>query len=791
MQKSILKSFLYLSFLSLLISNPALLKAEGQFSQINMTFDSVRTYSYYYDKQENSLVLEIQKTSSQELDALKRYDESLVRRILVKELNPQGCEVRIVLKNRKVRATVTHYNEPFRIAVDLYDSKFRENVNPENGFPLLTDATGKESSNEPIPGELLSESAPASPINAEQQMELEAGSPPQRRLLQPTPEMFEEPGSMMEAMQKLPEGRGNAWDDFPVYVYRLQTAAYESKKTTTPKSEAEASQALTSSRAMAEYAARFFDAGHESRALLAYQQVLFKEPKIFDENVLHLWRFSEANLASGNLALADGYFQSLQNKFPENALFQFAGLRRLDIAAIRLVNRGSYDKLADLLPLLLSLKAQKSAELNSQIAIRKAYWSEKIESGKYDKYHLPKISDEVRISLENSFSNIESQKTAFLAASLLLNNMLKTETPWDKSIGVFAAKYFERFSGKSTDTFRETLKKDLYVKLNSSIQKSVDDKKYLFAIQIYEELPKSLKSINKNPETSWSLAEAYRNLGQQDEALTQYKTAAKNGLEGQKRFQAMFWTAYIAADLSIKRQKVRGSQAQIATLQKEKRTADQEMAALWRGLNAKEQHDMSIVMKPYFEEEVSAKTRLSTPAKILLEKWSTALEPAVATAGNLKSNEDQKEAWKQYYNPSSHSVLVISNMAKRFAELGMNTERKKSLSLLAMMKPKDFEKDQEGAREASDIWKRELTDLAEEHRKANEWLEAGRIYTLTADEGAMAEKRAESLYKGGLLLYRAGQRKEAIDAFRKASEDGNNLFYSNLAKERLSQIEEK
>ena len=50
------------------------------------------------------------------------------------------------------------------------------------------------------------------------------------------------------------------------------------------------------------------------------------------------------------------------------------------------------------------------------------------------------------------------------------------------------------------------------------------------------------------------------------------------------------------------------------------------------------------------------------------------------------------------------------------------------------------------------------------------------------------EGRAEALYKGGLLLYKAGRREEALEALNNASNDGNNLFYSNLARERLSQI---
>ena len=68
-------------------------------------------------------------------------------------------------------------------------------------------------------------------------------------------------------------------------------------------------------------------------------------------------------------------------------------------------------------------------------------------------------------------------------------------------------------------------------------------------------------------------------------------------------------------------------------------------------------------------------------------------------------------------------------------------------------------------------------------------MEAGRAYALTGSESSNWEGRAEALYKGGLLLYRAGRREEALKAFRQASEDGNNLLYAELAKKRLDQLE--
>ena len=101
------------------------------------------------------------------------------------------------------------------------------------------------------------------------------------------------------------------------------------------------------------------------------------------------------------------------------------------------------------------------------------------------------------------------------------------------------------------------------------------------------------------------------------------------------------------------------------------------------------------------------------------------------------------------------------------------------------MTPKDLGDD----KAAKQTWASELINLAEDYRKANQYLDAGRLFNLVGAEAENFEGRAEALYKGGLLLYRAGRRAEAVEALKKAEADGNNLFYANLAKERLSQLQ--
>jgi tetratricopeptide (TPR) repeat protein len=152
---------------------------------------------------------------------------------------------------------------------------------------------------------------------------------------------------------------------------------------------------------------------------------------------------------------------------------------------------------------------------------------------------------------------------------------------------------------------------------------------------------------------------------------------------------------------------------------------------------------------------------------------------ATATAGTAPND------WEKSFSPSGSAVLLLTDLARRFAEMGMTKERRAAVTLLKHLKPAEFD----GDRAAKDVWASELLKLAEDYRKANDYLEAGRLYSLVGKEAENFEGRAEALYKGGLLLFRSGRREEALAAFRDAAADGNNLFYSNLAKERLSQLE--
>ena len=748
--------------------------AKNDFAQIIMPFNSTREYKYSYDQIDNALVIEMKATSPKELEALNHYDEDLVRRVLIKDLGGSGTEVRVVLRDRNVRATVGDFTDPFRISIDLYDHNFKESRDESTGFPLAGDSNkGAEgivaSQDRNSPNENTGHATPTDEKQA-------AGG---RRLLQQSSPLFVTPSDMSEAMTKIDSGVGHEWTEFPVYIYRLQSvdSTSDQKKSAGPAIAA----AMTSSSAMSDYAAKLYDLGHENRAQIAYQQILHKDPQLFSRDPVALLKFAEVHLGQGNLTLSEVYNSALAERHRSHILSRFAALRGLDIQAIRAIRENRLERLQPLATAAAKISTLGSSELATQVAIRSAFWKSVPPASTGRTAALPVINDDVRKTITSNITKVESQRTAFVAASLLMADLVRPDSIWNPTQGEFAANYFQRYTGKATEPFRDSLKEALQNKLKSVIQVYVQQGKFIEAIQTFESLPKALQSIKKVGSTAWSLAEAYRNLGNKESATQHYEVAA-DASNGPDRLRSQFWLAVVSAESASTLKESNGGQTRINSMLKKSADADRAMGSTWEILREDEQKTAYIALKSHLEAAVSSPDRLKTPPKIVLTMWTKGMPSRATTSTGTDATD-----WSKNFSATSSASRLLTDLGNRFGELGMAKEKRSALQLLRNIKPANMEQD----KESRNAWAQQLIGLAEDYRTSNEYLEAGRIYTFVGSESENWEGRAEALYKGGLLLYRSGRREEAVDAFNKAKADGNNLFYANLANERLNQIETK
>ena len=747
----------------------------GRFSEILLQFNSPRKIRITENPRELSLTLEFQDTSPRELSALYHYDEAVIRRVLIRDLGTGGTNVTIHLKDKSLKAITEILNEPFRLSLSIFDQHYRQVPDPLTGLPEIISPARAGRERQALHGDNheneVSGTTEGHKRGQEGPLPISSTSGRKRplKLLQPIPEQLSDSQNLTKVLRMIPDGRGPYWSRYPFYIYPTLTAPYEGRKS--PE------KGRKKSHNLAEYAYKMYSFGNETKALSVYQQVLRQDPAVFERDVLHLWAFAESHLGQGNLSLADGYFEAIVRKYPASPLSKMAYIRRLDIQSITLLKKQKPEGLSELLLPLQQLDSINSGEILAQKAIRIAYWLPPIPEDY--KSELPLTSKENLEQLRKTVGRTESRKTRFLVTSIILRNILHPDMPWTESGAQLATDWLTRYTSGRENPFYKPLESALYSKLSSLLTGHAKKGEYADILRIWNDLPGKIKGIRKNARVSWAVGEALRNMSLTERALPFYKRASTDLKPGPGQFQSTFWLSVLSARTIILK-KGELKQASKRALQGQAEQSDKRAYQIWKTLTNDQKNHLRTTYKDYFESTLDDDFHLKTPAIILLETWETAL----GGAQNGEAGNGYPGDLTASYLPATKLVHLLHKLIERFRKGSMSEERRRATTLLKKLRPEKFKDDSE----ALAVWTRELSALANEYRTAGEYLKAGRLFTFTAEQSYEWNKRAESLYKGGLLLYRAGKREEAITALTKASQDGNNLFYANLAKERLTKL---
>jgi hypothetical protein len=754
------------------------------------SFPEERDFDLSYEAKDNAVVAEFKNTHPSELASLETYDEALIRRVLIKDLGGQGTEVKFFLRNERSKVLVKKEHDPYRVILDFFEVGYREKIDPANGLPLVS--TPEKTFDNQNPKASLSQLEVVDPRNAQgPAFQLRAqtppttsssalSAPPALKLMIPTKDSgIKTAEDLLSKIQDLPEGPGHAWRTFPPYVYRMQTSELKAGKNYDAWLKQNSTQAMSSHEAMARYAGELFDFGHENRALVVYQKVLAENPSIFDKNADALWKLAEIHLGQGNLSLAQGYYEALQQKHPDSPLSGLAALRRLDLQAIKASLAQKSDDIAALgdelakIPVVVGTKAP--------IALRKAYWGitkDQIKAMMPDYRSVPNVGIETAELIEAARPSSDSPRTSFLMDSILLSHKMESKA-WNPDTASFAGSYLERYHGKATEPYRSQLLSRAEDSLLKTIDQSLQNQQFTEIASIVESLPKSLDELKGRSNVSWAAAEAYRRLQQPEAAIPYYDKALAAAQLKSNQFRAAFWLEQSLIQnqgmLTVK------GQDQKQSLNAKLKSADQKVWDIWQAMKDEEKRKAFAEVQPEIEDNVRTSIRVKSSPKILLEILGQDLATTVSTASNSSQTVNGSTTVQ---GPSIKMIYLISELGKRLDEQGQSADAKRARGLLRKLDIKSLQAD----KDALAIWTKELQKLAEELREGNDYLEAGRIYALTGKGNNQWEGRAEALYKGGLLLFRSGRKDEAIQAFQEAASDGGNALYAELAKKRLEQI---
>ncbi|RYZ59257.1 MAG: tetratricopeptide repeat protein [Proteobacteria bacterium] len=757
-----------------------------RYSQTVITFPEDRPFEYSYEPKTRALVLEFQNTHPSELEALYEYDDSIIRRVLVKDLGGVGSEVKLILRDDKIKVMVNSYKEPFRVTLDFFDPEYRQTIDPATGLPILPPPQNVAVAESAAQGENASAASPPAregttggainvTIASSSGNKAFASSGAHRLVIPQNDTSIKTAQDMLGKVSSLPEGIGNSWKTFPPYVYRLQTAELKTGKNYDAWIKQNTTQAMSSHEAMAQYAGQLYDFGHETRALMVYQKILAENSSIFDKQPDSLWKLAEIQLGQGNFSLAQGYYEALQSKHPDSPLSSLAALRKLDIRAIKASQKQKIDDFETLNAEASNIRVTPANQ--AHVAVRKAFWGiDKAQQKTMIPEYInpPSVDAEVAANLEDARKVSDSPRTSFLIDSILLSQKIDSNA-WTPDTAAFAGAYFERYRGKATEPYRTQLLNKSEATLLKTIDKSLANQQYTEIVSIIESLPKSLEELKNRSNVSWAAAEAYRRLQQPASAVPFYEKALAASQLKPNQFRAAFWLEQSlitnAGMASIKGDKKQGLSSKL-------NSADKKVWDIWKSLKDEEKRKSFTEVQAELEDNVRNSIAVKSSPQILLEILGQDLATNVATPDKSVNGSTAGS------QPTVKMIYLLADLGKRFKEQGLAAEAKKARQLLRKLDIKSVQAD----KEALTVWTNELTKLAEEYREGNDYLEAGRIYALTGSSNNQWEGRAEALYKGGLLLFRSGRRDEALAAFKEAAGDGNNLLYAELAKKRLEQL---
>lgn len=730
-------------FLALSVWRPAF--AQSYFTEMVVPVSKPEEVKVVSDSRQRSVLLSFAETSQEIRDAFRDFDERNIKKVYV-ESSESEILVRLVLHPDR-QMFFAKYADPGRIVLSFFSPNFSVTRDPVSNLPLLNIGENQSASNSLANAPLEVKAVPAGS---------EDGTGPSSviKLLRPIPGRVTNSEELSGLVKDIPSGRGSKWSNYPVYIYPMQTSAIGDAGQNANESDS-FKVALKDIKSVADYALRTYQLGDERRALRLYQYVLSKEPKVFEKLPLHLWAFAEANFGTGSLDLASGYYQAFIDLFPQSPLHSNAQLRLLDIRSIKTLRSNSFPQFAGLVSELERVDTP-TAEIVGQVELRRSFW--RIPKQLNDQSFLPNIADSDVARLKELLPKVETAHTGFLLASLVVHNLLERSDGWNLESQEFLNSYNQRYHDYSKNSYADYIARRHYEVARKSFEDLFSKKEFNAIRDLYESVSNQEK-IGEGADIAWILAESYRESSAAGDAAPHYLRVAETTEDLPRKVEAYFWAAALSAVSQTSRSQ--GDERIFAT-------SSRGFERHWGTLSLDNKKTLYAKIKTPIERTLVEAPEMTSAALAVKEILAKKLEAKELSSDPLEIDK---------------SISLVSTIIKNLRKAGLESESNESYQLLRLI-PIDKATDQT----VRNSWATKLIEFAEILRDRGDTIEAGRVFVDAAEKAGDWSASAEAFYKGGLLLFRGGKRQEALEALRKASSDRDNLYYANLAKERIQQL---
>ncbi len=714
----------YLFILSLLL--PTELFPAGRYYQWTLPLSSLREYRFQQNGVQHTVTLQLKDTKPSEITSKIPSDPKVVSGIVVREVSGYGTEITLQLVDATLRSHMVQLDAPPRISLQIFEA----------GYQL-----------DRMPGSQL-------PLGNVGQSSLKLNHHPlQAWVVPPAPAAIEEKPISISIEEDNERVDPTTWQQFPAYIYPLPLTLFSLSSI----SETDGSEKSPSDLALEAY-----ETGFHAKSLRLYQQLLQQEESLFEKDPQVLWILAELTFARKNYLLAGSYYGMLLERFPGSTWAQYAALRKLDAQAMGDVGNEQGAMRSKNLDAVVDTGA---GELALQKLLRAAYWNMNSANASLPVFSADQVK-QVGFLIEKA----SVPKTKRLAASVLLHTYLQPDADWNATTAALANSHIDSDEMTEENPFYAVLQKEGQEKIQAKILTELAKNETKKIVALYDSTPAAWKTTPIPVDVQWALAEAYRKESQEEKALFFYQSLPDNRGNLARTFCAKFWISTLGAQfLHTNKGEADG--------QKEKmKHADSDMKSLWKDMTDIDKAKVRQDIEGDLENSLVSDATLSleAPAEIVLENWQQV----------LTKSKEQKPDWVRSDPPTEKTVFLLDRLATFFEKAG---KKEKSAAAILLFKSLPTDKVNE-SKEGKKLWAARLLALAEKYREDNQFYDAGGLHVYLATHIKDWDQRAESFYKGGLLLYRAGKREMAIQALKSAQEDGNNPFYANLAKEHLVQL---
>jgi len=542
----------------------------------------------------------------------------------------------------------------------------------------------------------------------------------------------------LEELKRIPSGRGSYWRERPYSIYPLNVNLLY-KGRFIPSKNPVVNRLLKSAN-------HLFEFGHELQSQYVYGQVFQLEHDSIFINQKHLWQLAEVYFADNNQNLAKGLYQKLLKNFPNSFLALAAEIRLFDCKRLNKEHvNGNAPNFSR------KIVESKHSYIQALALIRNLDDKLQDETAFFKKSQINK-------NIENLLEHMFDKKTRFLLYTIFATSYLTEKQP--ETILKNTLKYLKEYNNYEHMEIKKVFIKKFSEKYKNIVELNYNQKKFSEIAYWQQQFKPYFSAISFPQKVYFYLGLAFRDIKIHDQANKYFIQSAhySRGYPREK-FQSLYYQ-YISV-FSLKNHK------KIINLQDNKNLVKIETQAIeiWKTLSSSQQRESLEDLANEIEKLVVVENDRNLSLKLLSQ----------IIQQNSRFRKSQESA--KIISLNLNEQKIISILIKIYED---KNDPKKVEFFLETLLTFPVKREHPSYR----LLRRYASNYAKQAR----YEKAANMYEQLAEKVDDYRSQAENHYLAGLLFYKAGLNKRALQRFQNSADIQVTNPFSQLSRQRLKNM---